>query len=158
MKPQTQAKPEHKVLILPDGSDFKSPKYAQVNLLPYTCGGQTSTELKKLKLRKKEEFLEQVSFYLGSAKKPYKYAFLMNGTRIEDMDEIPPEAEVIILSHYPVFQGIDMSVKGLETAKEFADRWANEHAEDVDSPNRTRNVTPVKKRGPTLHIKKGSAL
>lgn len=35
--------------------------------------------------------------------------FLVNGNRVSEIDEIPPEAEVIILGHSMMFQGIDMT-------------------------------------------------
>ena len=93
-------------MILPDGSDFSNPKYAQLDLQPYKWGLQAANALK---FRRKDEFLERVSFYLGSAKKPYKHMFLVNGNRVSEIDEIPPEAEVIILGHSMMFQGIDMT-------------------------------------------------
>ena len=51
-----------------------------------------------------------------------------------------------------------MTQKTLESVKDFGESWSKKNAADVDSPNRTRTVTPVKqRRGPKLHLKKGSA-
>ena len=68
--------------------------------MPYVCGPLAATDLR---VRRKDEFLEKVSFFLGSAQNPFKYIFLLNGSRIDEIDEVPLEAEVLILGHSTIF-------------------------------------------------------